>query len=123
MSVFVRLRSSCNLRRGPRLWSNIKGESILNLGDISVLSFHATKIFHTIEGGALIISDDDLYEKSKKIINFGFSLEGQIEEVGINAKMNEFEAAMGLAVLDEIEQILTLYREISLNYDNCLDPM
>ncbi len=101
----------------------LKGESILNLGDISVLSFHATKIFHTIEGGALIISDDDLYERAKKIINFGISSEGQVEEVGINAKMNEFEAAMGLAVLDEIEQILTVYRGISLHYDDCLDPI
>ena len=100
-----------------------KGESILNLGDISVLSFHATKIFHTVEGGALIISDDDLYERAKKIINFGITLEGQIEEVGINAKMNEFEAAMGLAVLDEIKQILTAYREISLQYDKRLDPI
>ncbi len=101
----------------------LKGESILNLGDISVLSFHATKIFHTVEGGALIISDDDLYERAKKIINFGISSKGQIEEVGINAKMNEFEAAMGLAVLDEIKQIMTAYREISLQYDDCLDPI
>ncbi len=80
-------------------------KSILNYGDISVLSFHATKIFHTIEGGGLIIKDDDLYHKAKAIINFGFS-DGNINELGINAKMNEFQAAMGLCVLDDFKIIL-----------------
>ncbi len=79
-----------------------KGRSILNYGDISILSLHATKIFHTIEGGALIINDDSLVEKVRRIINFGYDTSGEILNIGINAKMNEFEAAMGLCTLDDL---------------------
>jgi dTDP-4-amino-4,6-dideoxygalactose transaminase len=82
-----------------------KGQSILNYGDISTLSFHATKLFHTIEGGALIINDDSLVEKARYLINFGIKTPEEIPELGTNAKMNEFEAAMGLCVLDNIEEI------------------
>ncbi|KYJ86991.1 DegT/DnrJ/EryC1/StrS family aminotransferase [Sulfurovum riftiae] len=83
-----------------------KGESLLNYGDISTLSFHATKLFHTIEGGALIINDDTLVEKARYLINFGIENAESIPELGTNAKMNEFEAAMGLCMLDEIEEVL-----------------
>lgn len=83
-----------------------KGESILNYGDISILSFHATKIFHTIEGGALIINNDDLYNTAKKMIGFGIKGPDNIECLGINAKMNEFQAAMGLCVLHNIDKIM-----------------
>lgn len=79
-----------------------KNHSILNYGDISILSFHATKLFHTIEGGALIINDDALVKKARHLINFGIENAESIPHLGINAKMNEFEAAMGLCVLDEI---------------------
>lgn len=79
--------------------------SVLNYGDISTLSFHSTKIFHTIEGGALIIKDDEVYKKAKKLINFGITGPDVIDELGINSKMNEFQAAMGLCVLDEFENI------------------
>jgi dTDP-4-amino-4,6-dideoxygalactose transaminase len=82
-----------------------KDNSILNHGDISTLSFHATKIFHTIEGGALIINDDSLVEKARYLINFGIKNREDIPELGINAKMNEFEAAMGLCVLDDINEL------------------
>ena len=84
---------------------NYKGKSVLNWGDISTLSFHATKLFHTIEGGALIINDDELVEKARCLINFGIQNAESIPELGTNAKMNEFEAAMGLCVLDDIEEI------------------
>ncbi len=87
-----------------------KGESILNYGDISTLSFHATKIFHTIEGGALVINDDKLVQKARYLINFGIKNTESIPEIGINAKMNEFEAAMGLCILDDIKKI-SLQRE------------
>jgi len=80
-------------------------QSILNYGDISTLSFHATKLFHTIEGGALIINDDDLVKKARHLINFGIENEESIPSLGTNAKMNEFEAAMGLCVLEDIEII------------------
>ena len=82
-----------------------KGESILNHGDISTLSFHATKIFHTIEGGALIINDDSLVQKARFLINFGIENTESIPELGTNAKMNEFEAAMGLCMLDDMQEL------------------
>lgn len=82
-----------------------KDKSILNYGDISTLSFHSTKLFHTIEGGALIINDDELVQKARYLINFGIKNAEEIPELGTNAKMNEFEAAMGLCVLDDIEEI------------------
>ena len=86
-----------------------KDESLLNHGDLSILSFHATKLFHTIEGGALIIHDDAQYLHAKEMINFGIDAQsgtGTIEVLGINAKMNEFEAAMGLCLLDDIDTII-----------------
>ena len=85
--------------------SEYKGQSVLNYGDISTLSFHSTKLFHTIEGGAVITNDDELAKKIRTMINFGISSPISITSVGTNAKMNEFEAAMGLCVLDDIEYI------------------
>lgn len=82
-----------------------KGKSILNYGDISTLSFHSTKLFHTIEGGALIINDDELVDKARYLVNFGIKNQEDIPHLGTNAKMNEFEAAMGLCVLDDMEEI------------------
>lgn len=86
-------------------------ESILSFGDVSVISFHATKFYHTIEGAAIVIKDDALYEKAKMMRNFGIDSEGSVKTLGINAKMNEFEAAMGLCVLDEIDTVLTQHQE------------
>lgn len=82
-------------------------QSVLNYGDISTISFHATKLFHTIEGGAVITNDDEIARKIRLLINFGITGPTTIESVGTNAKMNEFEAAMGLCVLDEIDTIKT----------------
>ncbi len=97
-----------------------KGESVLNFGDISILSFHATKMFHSVEGGGLVVRDPEQFERVKRMINFGYDNTGTVADVGINAKMNEFEAAMGLAVLDEIDEVLEKYRERSLLYDELL---
>ena len=85
--------------------TNYKKQNILNFGDISTISFHATKLFHTIEGGAIITNNDKLAKQVRLLINFGFTGPEKIEEIGINAKMNEFQAAMGLAILDEIDTI------------------
>lgn len=85
---------------------NYKNKSILSYGDISVISFHSTKLFHTIEGGGIVIKDDELYKKVKLMINFGISGPEKIDDLGINAKMNEFQAAMGLCLLDDIDKIL-----------------
>ncbi len=89
-----------------------KNKNILNYGDISTISFHSTKLFHTIEGGAIVINDDDLYKKAKQLINFGFDGRGKIEGLGVNYKMNEFQAAMGLCMLPEIKNIVKKRREI-----------
>jgi dTDP-4-amino-4,6-dideoxygalactose transaminase len=97
-----------------------KGESILNRGDVSTLSFHATKLFHTIEGGALIINDDKLCEQARNIINFGITGEEKIDCLGINGKLNEFQAAMGLCLLDKVEGAIQKRKIISECYDEVL---
>lgn len=81
-----------------------KNKSILNFGDISTLSFHSTKTFHTIEGGAIIARNKKIFEKIKLLINFGIQSEEKIILPGINAKMNEFQAAMGLCNLKKIDE-------------------
>ncbi len=93
-----------------------KDKSILEFGDISTLSFHATKLFHTIEGGAIISNDDELAQKIRYLINFGIKNSTEIAYLGTNAKMNEFEAAMGLCVLDDIEEIQENRKIIIENY-------
>lgn len=85
--------------------SKFKNQSVLNYGDVSTLSFHATKLFHSIEGGAIITNDDGLAHRIRMLTNFGIEAPELITSSGINAKMNEFEAAMGLCVLDEIEYV------------------
>lgn len=100
-----------------------KGKSILNYGDISTLSFHATKLFHCIEGGALIINDDSLVEKARYLINFGIKNSEEIPELGTNAKMNEFEAAMGLCVLEDIQKITEIRESISKKYNHELKDL
>lgn len=81
-----------------------KNSSILNYGDISTLSFHATKVFNTIEGGAIIAKDDKVHEKMKQLRNFGIISEEEVVAPGINAKMNEFQAAMGLCNMVSIDE-------------------
>lgn len=93
-----------------------KNKSVLNYGDISTLSFHSTKLFHSIEGGALIINDDELVQKARYLINFGIKNTEEIPHLGTNAKMNEFEAAMGLCVLDDIEEIKEKRKDILEKY-------
>lgn len=96
-----------------------KGESVLNWGDITTLSFHATKLFHTIEGGAIITSDDNLAKKIRLLINFGITGPETIECVGINCKMNELQAVMGLCVLDEMAGISSARQKIWERYKEC----
>ena len=97
-----------------------KGGSILNYGDVSTLSFHATKLFHTIEGGALIINDDSLVEDARFLINFGIDGPDSVKALGTNAKMNEFEAAMGLCVLDDMDGIIEQRKNVHEVYRNGL---
>lgn len=99
---------------------NVKGEegNVLKYGDASILSFHATKIFHTIEGGAIIFKNREDLEKAKLLINFGISWYDKIDMLGINAKLNEIQASMGLAVLDEIENIFNTRKVVYDMYLN-----
>ncbi|WP_268797011.1 DegT/DnrJ/EryC1/StrS family aminotransferase [Pseudomonas huanghezhanensis] len=92
------------------------GKSVLNWGDISTLSFHATKLFHTIEGGAIITNDDETARRAHLLCNFGITGVDKIEGLGINAKLNEFSAAMGLCILDDIQNILQERAEMSAYY-------
>lgn len=85
---------------------NLENQSVLNFGDASTLSFHATKIFHTIEGGGVVFNDRTNYEKAIDIINFGINPEQGVVDVGINAKLNEYQAAVGLVNLENISNII-----------------
>lgn len=93
-----------------------RGESLLKHGDAATLSFHATKLFHTVEGGAIVFKRKEDMERAKKMINFGISGPESIDELGINAKMNELQAAMGLCVLDEMEDNLQAREQVWRGY-------
>jgi|SRR5665647_3135303 len=97
-----------------------KDKSLLSYGDATIISFHATKLFHTIEGGAIIFKNKNDYETAKLMINFGIDDIDSIVELGINAKINEFQAAMGLCILDEIESIIERRAKIWHEYETNL---
>ncbi|MDL0430170.1 DegT/DnrJ/EryC1/StrS family aminotransferase [Marinobacter sp. TBZ242] len=97
-----------------------KGGSLLEHGDAATLSFHATKLFHTGEGGAIVFKRKEDLERAKKMINFGITGPETIEELGINAKMNELQAAMGLCVLDEMEENLRARANVWQEYESAL---
>jgi dTDP-4-amino-4,6-dideoxygalactose transaminase len=98
-----------------------KDESVYNYGDISTASFHATKIFHTIEGGAIIAKDLNISDKVSRMRNFGHAGFSNFEGVGINAKNSEFHAAMGLCNLKYIDSVLKRRKEQWLRYDELLN--
>lgn len=97
-----------------------KGESIFNYGDISTCSFHATKLFHTGEGGALFARNSDLHNKLFYHHNFGHKGQEDFQGLGINAKMSELQAAVGLAVMPYMETILADRKRIWTLYANQL---
>jgi dTDP-4-amino-4,6-dideoxygalactose transaminase len=99
-----------------------KGTSILNYGDASILSFHSTKIFHTIEGGAIVFRKREDLEKARLMINFGISGYDAVSGLGINGKMNEFQAAMGLCLLDDISLILERRKAVHMKYVKAFSP-
>src|SRR5690606_37729632 len=81
----------------------VNGHSVLLHGDLSVLSFHATKVFNTIEGGAIICPDERTKKRIDYLKNFGFAGETTVIEPGINAKMNEMQAAYGILQLRYVD--------------------
>jgi dTDP-4-amino-4,6-dideoxygalactose transaminase len=94
----------------------IKGNSITDFGDLSVLSFHATKVFNTFEGGAIVCHNEKTKNRIDYLKNFGFANEITVVEPGINAKMNEFQAALGLLQLKYIDKVIEKRKQISLAY-------
>ncbi|WP_455886678.1 DegT/DnrJ/EryC1/StrS family aminotransferase [Pseudomonas rustica] len=97
-----------------------QGGSILRHGDLSVLSLHATKVFNTFEGGAIISPDERTKRHIDQLRNFGFIDEVTVEAVGINGKMSEINAAFGLVQLQHVERALARRQEIDLQYRNLL---
>jgi len=93
-----------------------KGKQLAGYGDISTLSFHATKTFHTIEGGAILCKDSKVFEQLKLLRNFGIKSEEEVISCGINAKMNEFQAAMGLANLEWMKRRYLLRKKVHDQY-------
>lgn len=83
-----------------------KGKGIGAYGDASIFSFHATKVYNTIEGGAVTFSDHDIYEKLYYMKNFGIQDEELVIDIGANAKMNEITAVMGLCNLEHIDSVI-----------------
>lgn len=90
--------------------------SVLNYGDLSVLSFHATKVFNTFEGGAVVCPDAETKKHIDQLKNFGFVDEVTVVAPGINGKMSEVNAAFGLLQLDHIDQALARRKEIAISY-------
>ncbi len=98
----------------------IKGVPILNFGDLSVMSFHATKVYNTFEGGAIVSHSREMKQLIDDLKNFGFRNETTVVAAGINAKMNEFQAALGLLQLKYIKKVIQRRRYLSLRYRHYL---
>lgn len=98
----------------------VNGESILNAGDISTLSFHATKVFNTVEGGAMVVHSKEMKRKIDYLKNFGFAGETEVVGPGINSKMDEIRAAYGLLNLKQVDAAIEARRQVALKYREAL---
>lgn len=96
------------------------GLGIANYGDVSIFSFHATKVFHTIEGGAVVYHDKEIGERLYDLKNFGIHGPERVYSVGANAKMNEFQAAMGICNLRHIDEEIQKRKHVSERYQKRL---
>lgn len=94
--------------------------SILNHGDLSVLSFHATKVFNTLEGGAIVCHDPETKRDIDQLKNFGFTSETTVDHTGINGKMNEMSAAFGLLQLQHIRNAIEARKAVDKTYREAL---
>ena len=97
-----------------------KEKSIADFGDISIFSFHATKVFHSIEGGAACIKNENIAKKISNLIDFGIVDPENVVNIGTNAKMNEFCAAMGLCNLNHIDEYIAKRKKVYEKYLECL---
>ncbi|WP_452596905.1 DegT/DnrJ/EryC1/StrS family aminotransferase [Pontimicrobium sp. MEBiC01747] len=100
---------------------NYKGKSIFSYGDVITTSFHATKLFHTGEGGAIFIPNETLYKKCYYHHNFGHNGPLEYYGLGINAKASEMQAAVGLSVLPYIDEIIEKRKTLTLLYEELLE--
>lgn len=101
----------------------INGNSVLNYGDLSVLSFHATKVFNTFEGGAIACHDEKVKMRIDFLKNFGFADEVTVVAPGINAKMNEIQSAFGLVQMKHVDQLIEKRKQIAFLYRNELESL
>ena len=98
----------------------VNGTSILNAGDMSTLSFHATKVYNTIEGGALIMHDEQTKKRIDYLKNFGFAGETEVVAPGINSKMDEMRAAYGLLNLKQVDAAIEARHQVAIKYREAL---
>lgn len=98
----------------------VNGESILNAGDMSTLSFHATKVYNTVEGGALIMHDEQTKKRIDYLKNFGFAGETTVVAPGINSKMDEIRSAYGLLNLRQVDVAIEARHQVAIKYREAL---
>ena len=98
----------------------VDGESILNAGDLSTLSFHATKVFNTIEGGAMVMHDAETKKRIDYLKNFGFANEVEVVGPGINSKMDEVRSAYGLLNLKQVDAAIEARHQVASRYREAL---
>ncbi len=96
------------------------GESVLNAGDVSTLSFHATKVYNTIEGGALVMHDEKMKKRIDYLKNFGFAGETEVVAPGINSKMDEVRSAYGMLNLKQVDTAIEARHLVAIKYRNAL---
>ena len=101
----------------------VNGESILNAGDLSTLSFHATKVFNTIEGGAMVMHDAETKKRIDYLKNFGFENEVEVVGPGINGKMDEIRSAYGLLNLRQVDAAIEARHQVAIRYREALREM
>ena len=98
----------------------VNGKSILTAGDMSTLSFHATKVYNTIEGGALVMHDEQTKKRIDYLKNFGFASETEVVAPGINSKMDEMRSAYGLLNLRQVDKAIEARRQVAVKYREAL---
>ena len=98
----------------------VNGESLLNAGDMSTLSFHATKVFNTIEGGAMVMHDEKTKQRIDYLKNFGFANEVEVVGPGINSKMDEIRSAYGLLNLKQVDAAIAARQKVAVAYRKAL---
>ena len=101
----------------------VDGESILNAGDMSTLSFHATKVYNTLEGGALVMHDAETKKRIDYLKNFGFAGETEVVAPGINSKVDEVRAAYGLLNLRQVDSAIEARHQVAIKYREALRPV